>query len=166
MPSLQVQAATPPPPTTGRVAAQALRRDHQRLDELLIQARLRVAYADLFDAGPVFDDFRHGLDRHIEGEEQYLFPAMEPIAADALSTLREEHAALRTLMRECSEALADTDPVTFQQAAAELEDLLGAHDTRERRDLYALADARLDEHGLAELLKWLNMDANQSGGGL
>src|SRR5579863_8126196 len=103
MPSLQVEASAPLPPAASRVAAEALRRDHQRLDELLIEARLRVADADLFDAAPVFDDFRHGMDRHIEGEEQHLFPAVEAIAADTVSALRAEHAVLRALMRECHE---------------------------------------------------------------
>ncbi|HEX4621298.1 MAG TPA: hemerythrin domain-containing protein, partial [Myxococcaceae bacterium] len=92
-------------------------------------------------------------------------PALEEAAADTVAALQVEHATLRTLMRDCSEALADTDPVAFQRGAAELEDLLGAHDTRERRELYGLADARLDPDSLAALLKWLNMDSDQTAGG-
>jgi hemerythrin-like domain-containing protein len=120
-----------------------LETDHRRLDAILTDCK-RLADSHLFvAAAEKFTLFAQGLSRHIDAEERVLFPALEervPQAAGPTRVMRFEHARLRELLVRLAQALAASDRV-WQPATRELEELLAAHNTKEERVLYPMANS-------------------------
>lgn len=95
-------------------------------------------------AADAFAAFRRGIERHMEVEEQVLFPAVEDGAETPLTAiLRKGHRDLRAFFDELDDALQARDAEEFRRIAATMQALLARHDEKEEAELYPAAQERL-----------------------
>jgi iron-sulfur cluster repair protein YtfE (RIC family) len=134
--------------------------DHRRLDAQLADVKRCLAAGSLREAAERFAAFRSGLERHIDVEEEVLFPVLERVTgtADAGPThvLRAEHAELRRLMDEIAANL-ERDACRATPLAA-LTARIYAHNGKEERILYPA----LDEIGGAVLAQQVMLQMESS----
>jgi len=120
-----------------------LESDHRRLDAILGETKSLVGAGKFPEAARRFSVFERGLSGHIDAEEQLLFPAIEehaPQAAGPVHVMRAEHAELRQILVAIGKALAASDAAWRAHVQA-LEDILAAHNMKEERVLYPMANA-------------------------
>lgn len=126
--------------------------DHDRLD-FLFHMYQQAKETDKEAAIKFFDKFSAGLKRHIEWEENLLFPAFD----DALGThgfgptavMRTEHDQIKSMLEQIHSKLnlgQQTDAI--EQA---LLDILQVHNTKEENILYVECDRVLTEQHTAAL---------------
>lgn len=95
------------------------------------------------EAANTFAAFRRGIQRHMEVEEQVLFPAVEGGAETPLTAiLRKGHRDLRAFFDEIDDALEARDLEECQRIAATMQALLARHDETEETELYPAAQER------------------------
>ena len=115
---------------------------------------------------PLLDEFQGarpgscGLDRHIEVEEQILFPLFERMTgmtgAGPTFVMRSEHVDIRRLMGDTAAALEAADPARADASLDGLLDVLGSHNMKEERILYPMTDeAAGDDPARDDLVKRL-----------
>lgn len=112
--------------------------DHGRLDDLWERATQSWPHYRT-GARILFLSFRDGLLRHVEAEEEFMFPFFEGHGEEAAhhltDLLREEHdqirAALNTLVKKVE---AGSEDIGSEETA--LRNVLWAHNTREEGVLY------------------------------
>ena len=88
-------------------------------------------------------EFTCGLDRHIEAEEQVLFPDFERrtgMTSGPTVVMRAEHIEIRKWMAAAAAALDARDPAGFRDALGQLRDVLEGHNLKEEQILYPMAD--------------------------
>lgn len=128
--------------------------DHERLDSLFADARRLAAAGELLAARAAFEPFAQGLARHLAVEEQVLFPAFDATVPmrGPTTVMAHEHRSIEHLLGRAREALEADDSGRFDDAAAELSELLHAHNVKEERVLYPRLDAALDPAARADLV--------------
>ena len=123
--------------------------DHDRLDGLLQQTYDAVE-RDPEQARNSFKQFADGLNRHIEVEDDVLFPAFEQKTGmhgqGPTAVMRNEHREIESYLERIEEGLT---PLTPEAAAVRgeidgLRALLGDHNVREENILYPACDQMLD----------------------
>lgn len=127
----------------GATVSEYLESDHRRLDAILPRVRELAAAGAYQDAATRFEEFVSGLDRHIEAEEQILFPTFEEatgMVAGPTSVMRSEHVEIRRWMETGAASLAGADRGGFEQAAGALSSVLAVHNMKEERMLYPMVD--------------------------
>ncbi len=123
---------------------EAFGHDHGRLEQILDTSTAHVGAARWAAAWEAFAAFRSAIERHMEIEEQYLFPAVEAGTETALTaTLRKGHRDLRVFFDELQDALEAHDVEEFNRIAGISRALLARHDKMEEAELYPAAQARL-----------------------
>jgi regulator of cell morphogenesis and NO signaling len=139
-----------------RSVEETLGSDHDRLDALERRAFAARDEGRLEQAAIVFSRFAVGLRRHIDFEEQLLFPVFEARAglspaAGPTAVMRAEHREILSLIERIGSAVGD--------AAAEAENLrgalhfvLGEHNLKEEQVLYPGLDSLLGEEKSDELV--------------
>lgn len=93
----------------------------------------------------LFDVFRTDLERHIQVEEELLFPWMassDPSQRTLVTRLQEEHQRIRELLARTAQELTDDSP-TVQETAFALVNELWAHNAREEGEAYPWLDRHL-----------------------
>ena len=123
-----------------------LQDDHARIDALLENVQELASEGAFSEAQQHFAGFVSGLARHIEVEENLLFPTFETLTGMTMGptvVMRREHEELRRLWESVEETLAHGDADTFKDAIASLLGLLGAHNQKEERMLYPMTDRAL-----------------------
>jgi len=122
----------------------AFAHDHRRLEQALA-ASMAHAGAGRWEAAAVaFAVFRRGIERHMEVEEEVLFPAVEAGAETPLTAiLRKGHRDLRVFFDELDDALQARDADECARITASIRALLERHDEKEEAELYPVAQARL-----------------------
>lgn len=138
-----------------RGVAGYLQTDHVRLDAFIAELEGRLDVGDLTAARPLFDDLACGLERHMQVEEQVLFPAFERVTGmrgGPVPVMHQEHVQLRALLGGISDALAAADVDTAGGALDEAVELLRQHNTKEEHIIYPRTDQALDEGGREELI--------------
>ena len=145
-----------------REVTEALVWDHARLDGLeaaAFEARARGALAQARD---LFTDFAHGLRRHIDFEEQLLFPAFETHCRleggnGPSAVMRAEHRAIVSLL-VVMEREIDDPAAPIELSRAELRRIQRDHDLKEEQILYPALDRMLhEEEGdemVARIQRW------------
>jgi iron-sulfur cluster repair protein YtfE (RIC family) len=126
---------------------ECLETDHRRLDAILIQCKSLASAGGFAAAADRFVTFADGLSRHIDAEEDVLFPALQehaPHAMGPVHVMRSEHAQLRELLVLIAAALRASD-AAWQPRVQALEDILKAHNLKEERVLYPMADEAAGE---------------------
>lgn len=135
-------------------AAQCLENDHRTIDATLLEAETAARAGRFPDAGSHFAAFASRLTRHIEVEEQVLFPEVEglvPAARGPTSVMRAEHRELADVIDRIGGELAAASP-DWGTAFARLKETLVAHNVKEERVLYPMADAAAQAAGRGEAL--------------
>jgi hemerythrin-like domain-containing protein len=152
----EIATGTPRAPIARMNAAtlpELLAHDHARLERLFVELSNAVEGADQPTLAGVWTDFEHGLLTHLEAEERYLLPLVEPAHPEEAGTLRREHARIRALILDLG---VRTDlHILRQEAAAELLDLLRRHAEWEDRTLYPWAEAIIDDASRRSLIELL-----------
>jgi iron-sulfur cluster repair protein YtfE (RIC family) len=134
-----------------------LARDHDRLDGLLAQARLKVEVNE--PAATTFAEFRAGLERHMRLEEELLFPAFErhmKMTGGPTAVMRHEHEVVRRYLDDMGAALGRLDIAGFRTASERLEGVLASHNLKEERILYPMVDRLLPDGERRELAEQLS----------
>ena len=128
--------------------SEAFTQDHRRLKQVLETSFEDVDAARWDDAEEGFAAFRRRIERHMEIEEQILFPAVEQGAELPLTAiLRKGHVDLRVFFDELEDALQARDAEEYSRIAASMRALLDRHDEMEEIELYPAAAARLGTEG-------------------
>jgi hemerythrin-like domain-containing protein len=129
--------------------------DHRRLDSILEEV-VRLAQAgDAAGALDRFQIFRAGLDRHIDVEEQLLFPMFEErsgVRTGPTLVMRSEHGSIRDAMKLIGTHLSDGALGSALAIVAQLTGLLERHNAKEEKILYPMSD-RLAAADLPVLLR-------------
>lgn len=136
---------------SSRSILEALSWDHDRIDAIERAAFAARAAGDLGTATLVFGRFARGLLRHIEFEEELLFPALEtkagfPPHAGPTAVMRAEHIEIRALIERLLSSIGDpsVDPNPLRQR---LQETLTPHNDKEEQILYPMSDQFLSAAG-------------------
>jgi len=132
-----------------REVTEALVWDHARLDALEAAAFEARARGALPLARAIFTDFAHGLRRHIDFEEQLLFPEFETrfrLTGEngPTAVMRAEHGTIVVLL-VVMEREIDDPAAPIELSRAELRQIQRDHDLKEEQILYPALDRMLDE---------------------
>ena len=123
--------------------------DHDRLDEMLLEAVKRAGGGDWDGTRELLGDFEHGLFRHIEIEEEILFKAFEAktgmVDAGPTAVMRREHIEIKETVGAMVKAGKDEDADALARAKAQLVNVLTDHNMKEEQILYPGMDQMLDE---------------------
>ncbi len=123
---------------------EAFAHDHRRLEQALEASVVHVNANHWNAATDAFATFRRGIERHMEVEEQVLFPAVEGGAETPLTAiLRKGHRDLRVFFDELDDTLKLHDAEEYRRIAASMRALLERHDEKEEAELYPAAQERL-----------------------
>lgn len=128
--------------------------DHRELDSVLADVKRSLASGDMSGARARFEAFRRGLERHIDAEEMILFPEIETLSGAAhggpTDVMREEHAELKKLMAEVTSVLEAASGEGLARPLAALTARIYAHNGKEERVLYPMADRLVQDAGTFE----------------
>jgi uncharacterized protein (DUF2249 family)/hemerythrin-like domain-containing protein len=133
---------------TPRNVTEFLGWDHARLDQIFSAVERNAQSGDFFDASARFAEFRCGLERHIDIEQEVLFPVFEQqqkMTCGPTQVMRHEHAAIKSLLKGIASALADEDTSGFVGFAADLQQVLSGHNMKEEGILYPMTDGALTD---------------------
>lgn len=115
-----------------------LERDHERLDELWDNA-MTLWREDSARSREILGQFQQGLLRHIQVEEELLFPFFEARGTTAdhhlVEFLLDEHTQIRAALQSTLEQLG-SDSADPEEVTVVLRNVLWAHNTREEGALY------------------------------
>lgn len=117
--------------------------DHNRLDSMLPEVERLVGAREFTRAAERFGEFSCGLNRHIEAEEQILFPAFERrtgMRSGPTVVMRAEHVEIRQWMAAAAAALQAQDAAGFAHAVGRMVNVLTIHNMKEEQVLYPMAD--------------------------
>lgn len=137
------QASAPPHPAAETVS-DLLGEHHRKLDAVFDRASSLAGAGDFRTAADLFAGFDRELRRHIHVEEEMLFPAFERatgMTSGPTVVMRMEHARIKELLEEIGQALASSE--SMERPAAELLEVLGAHNGKEETILYPMSDQRI-----------------------
>jgi quercetin dioxygenase-like cupin family protein/hemerythrin superfamily protein len=144
--------------------------DHRQIDEILVEAKRGSAAGDAQGAASRLRDFQRGLLRHMVAEEEVLFPALATStgggAGGPISVMRHEHTEMRRLIEDLVATLTRGDTEDASRRFGDLTALLFAHNGKEERILYPMADNAAQADGslpglLAKLREALRADAER-----
>lgn len=134
----------------------ALRGDHERLDELLEKLDEAVSAASP-TAPEVLNPFVRALLHHMTWEDQCLFPAVKTLASGkerrSIESLEIDHERLRETLRALESTLAAGDYAAAGSAVRWLETLLKGHNYDEEHGVYVEADRLLSRDQRRRLIE-------------
>jgi len=124
--------------------------DGTRLRALLAEVDRLLEDEQIERADHLFQDFYAGLLRHMQVEEDLLFPLFEQragVLGSPIERLRGEHRELSDGLAKMHDALAHLDARRYARARLELGALLASHEAKEGRVFYPVIDRclRADE---------------------
>ncbi len=121
-----------------------MQQDHDLIDGIAERAVAAAAAGDL--AGMERDGalFLQRLERHIEMEENLLFPAFEErtgmTAAGPSVQMRAEHEQMQGILQQMRDAIAAKDAAGWQRASQALLEVLVPHNLKEEQMMYPMLD--------------------------
>ena len=132
--------------------------DHRCCDELFAAAAQAAERGEWPVCRKRFDAFHQSLRRHMDVEEQVLFPAFEQatgISAGPTRVMRHEHQEMLALLESIEAAIAAHDAARFRSLAQSFTALMTLHSTKEENVLYPMCDdvlPQLNGEKLPEML--------------
>ncbi len=120
--------------------------DHRHCDELYSQAEQAVDQGDWGAAQPLTEQFLAAMARHLQREEETLFPAFEQrtgMTMGPTAVMRSEHQQMRDLFSELRQALQQRSADDFLGAGETLFLLIQQHNMKEEGMLYPMTDQQL-----------------------
>jgi len=125
-------------------------RHHELCDDIFGRARKAAAADDWMAAGNDCKAFLHQIERHIDAEENLLFPAFEDksgMTGGPTHVMRMEHAQLRDLFGEMLAAIEAREAEGYLRNADLVAALLREHNLKEENILYPMLDNLLGTDG-------------------
>lgn len=132
--------------------------DHRRGDELFAAVVEAAGAADWSASGERLGRFVRALERHLEAEEQVLFPAFEEatgMRAGPTQVMRHEHGEMKARLDAIAALLAAGDAGGLCDEVDAFEALMASHSAKEERILYPMCDQALSELDGEDLAKML-----------
>ncbi len=140
-----------------RTVTEFLQNDHSRLDALFDLFNNAIKENDWENASTSFDEFNHGLRRHIRGEEEILFPIFEEKSgmteAGPTFVMKMEHTDIKENLDNIKNTIGAQDSAEATQAANRLRLTLGDHNMKEEHILYPESDSFIPEAERAAVVK-------------
>lgn len=127
---------------------------HRECDAAYARAEQNARAAELPGLEREARAFLGEMERHIEVEEELLFPAFEErtgMSGGPTETMRVEHEQMRGLFAEMRAALEARDAAEYLGAARILLALLQTHNAKEENMMYPMLDEALGEDAAALL---------------
>jgi iron-sulfur cluster repair protein YtfE (RIC family) len=133
-----------------------MQEDHVLIDGFAERA---LQAADAGDSSALHSqgtEFLRRLQRHIEMEENVLFPAFEQrtgmVAAGPSRQMRIEHEQMQPILAQMRQAVTAKDGAGFRRGAKALFDILQPHNVKEEQMMYPMLDDAAGEDAQALLL--------------
>ena len=128
-------------------AFQLLKEDHRKVEQLFSELESATGKAKL----DVFKQIKTELELHTHIEEKIFYPALEEPEETHDLTLEayEEHAVVKTLLKELSRARTANDE--WEAQAKVLQENVEHHVEEEENELFKKADSALSEEELEDL---------------
>ena len=121
-----------------------MQNDHVDIDRIAERAAAAATAGDHAGLEREGTLFLQRLERHIEVEENLLFPAFEErtgmTAAGPSVQMREEHVEMQEQLRRMREAVAANDAAGWQRASKALFEMLVPHNQKEEQMMYPMLD--------------------------
>ena len=135
---------------------QLLTQDHKDCDLLLAETESVVAKAEIATGRADFRRFREAMERHMDAEEQILFPAFEAKTGERLGpteVMRREHQMMRDLLAKMDAALTQQQAKQYLGLSETLLVLMQQHNVKEESVLYPMMDQQLNAEREAVLAR-------------
>ncbi len=124
-----------------------MQQDHVLVDSIAERAAAAAAAGDLAEMAREGALFLQRLERHIEMEEQVLFPPFEErtgmTQAGPSVQMRDEHEQMRPIFDELRAAIAAKDGAGYRRASQALLEILVPHNMKEEQMMYTMLDDTL-----------------------
>ena len=126
---------------------ETFRQDHRRCDECWAGVEAAVEAGKAEDIAAAWQRFDRAQRRHLELEEEILFPAFEAatgMTQGPTEVMRGEHAQIRGLLDQMDATLAAGDTQELLDLGDTLMLLIQQHNQKEEHMLYPMSDRALD----------------------
>ena len=120
--------------------------NHHHCDELFATAEQAVESEQWPQATAAHQGFIDAMERHLQAEEELLFPAFEEasgMSEGPTSVMRHEHVQMRALFAQMGEALAAQSSEEYLGASETLLIMMQQHNAKEEQILYPMLDQML-----------------------
>ncbi|HYD75833.1 hemerythrin domain-containing protein [Ramlibacter sp.] len=121
-----------------------MEQDHDLIDGIAERAVAAAAAGDWATLEREGSEFLRRLRRHIEMEEDLLFPAFEQrtgMAAGGPSVqMREEHVQMQPILAQLQSAVSGQDGPGYERATQALLEILVPHNQKEEQMMYPMLD--------------------------
>lgn len=137
--------------------------DHERLDKLFKDYQL-LKHSNLTKARAIFSDFAAGLLRHIQWEEEILFPIFEAksgLEQGPTSVMRFEHEQIKKALHQISDSFNSEQP-RDESAEGILTEVLVQHNIKEENILYPMLDQMLNSEELVTIFNKINKTVGEN----
>ncbi|WP_332813299.1 hemerythrin domain-containing protein [Ramlibacter sp.] len=132
-----------------------MQRDHELIDGIAERAVAAAVARDWATLEREGSEFLRRLRRHIEVEEDVLFPAFEQrtgmAAGGPSAQMREEHEQMQPILAQLEAAVSGHDGPAYGHASRALLDILVPHNQKEEQMMYPMLDEALGADGPALL---------------
>ncbi|HEX7327666.1 MAG TPA: hemerythrin domain-containing protein [Casimicrobiaceae bacterium] len=121
---------------------------HRRCDDAFARARNLAAASDWVGLSRDGEAFLREIERHIEVEEEILFPAFEErtgMSSGPTEVMRTEHEQMRVLFARMRAATEAKDGIEYASAAEAFLSLMQQHNAKEEDMMYPMLDQALGE---------------------
>ena len=128
--------------------------DHRQCDDLFAAASHAAGEEDWVRCRTQFDSFVSALKRHMQLEEEVLFPAFEQasgMAGGPTWVMRQEHQQMLSLLDELGGTIEQRNASGFRALAQTFTALMDGHSMKEERVLYPMCDRVLPDFDTGEL---------------
>jgi hemerythrin-like domain-containing protein len=127
---------------------QYMQEDHRNCDELFALAEGCANEGNWAAAATQWDSYRKQMERHLDMEEEVLFPSFEAESGNTdgpTVIMRMEHEQIRSLMSALGDCLKNQDQEQFLGLMEMLMLLIQQHNMKEEQILYPMADQALSD---------------------
>jgi len=128
----------------GSGLAEFFEQDHRDCDARWADVEELLDTEDIEAARPAWQKYLAGMQRHIEMEEEVLFPAVEAASGmpegGPTAVMRMEHQQIRTLLGEIGATIDSGDCEQALEVGDTLLMLIQTHSAREEEILYPMAE--------------------------
>lgn len=134
------------------VITDAFTHDHHRCDQLLAAAETSLGCDDWAKITQVADALCTAMEAHFALEEGTLFPELTEVfrvAANPIEVMLSEHAQMRALLRDLTDAVVERDKETCVGVLETLHFAVQQHNYKEEAVLYPMADGALRDRAAA-----------------
>jgi iron-sulfur cluster repair protein YtfE (RIC family) len=136
--------------------------DHDRLDEGLRSVSSAVGKGRFAEAAAGYEEFEHGLLRHLRIEEELIFPVFEARSGmlnGPTDVMRDEHRQVRMALALMRRGLLQADANAYGDGLRFFESVLPDHNAKEEHILYPTLDRLLRPAERAALVSRLQRES-------